>query len=84
MQIPSVRRPPCRCSTGLVPVLETTKGSTTNGQVFIILSGVLIVAIANKGEALRMEIAATANNAALRTLNLSGLDKLTDVLDRAG
>ena len=67
-----MRRPPDRCSTGLVPVLETTQGNITNGQVFIILSGVLIVAIANKGEALRMEIAATANDAALISLNLAG------------
>jgi len=43
-----------------------------SGQVFIILSGVLIVAIANDGEALGMEIAATANDAALISLNLAG------------
>jgi len=55
-----------------VPILETTKGNTTNGQVFIILLAVLIVAIANNGEALRMEIAATANDAALISLNLAG------------
>jgi hypothetical protein len=55
-----------------VPILETTQGNITGGQVFIILSGVLIVAIANKGEALRMEIAAAANDTALRTLNLPG------------
>jgi hypothetical protein len=68
----SAAPPLCRCSIGLAPILETTKGNITNGQIFIILSGVLIVAIANTGEALRMEIAATANDAALRTLNLSG------------
>jgi hypothetical protein len=34
-----------------MPILETTKGNITNGQVFIILSGVLIVAIANGNEA---------------------------------
>jgi hypothetical protein len=53
------------------PVLETTKGNTTSGQGFIILSGVLIVAIANRSDVLGMEIAATANDAALRTLNFA-------------
>ena len=55
-----------------VPVLETTHGNITNGQAFIILSEVLIVAIANRREASGMEIAATANEAALRTLKLAG------------
>jgi hypothetical protein len=55
-----------------VPALETTKANTTSGQVFIILSGVLIIAIANVGEALGIEIAATANDAALISLNLAG------------
>ena len=64
--------PPLPLLHGLAPILETTKGNTTSGQVFIILSEVLIVAIANNGEALRMEIAATANDAALRTLKLAG------------
>jgi hypothetical protein len=69
--------PLCRCSTGLAPMLETTKGNTTNGQAFIILSEVLNVALANKSEASGMGIAATANDAALKTLNLSGPDKVS-------
>jgi hypothetical protein len=68
----SAASPLCRCSIGLAPILETTQGNITNGQFFIILSGVLIVAIANRSEALRAEIAAAANEAALRTLNSAG------------
>ena len=49
----SAASPLCRCSIGLAPILETTKGNITNGQFFIILSGVLIVASANDSGALQ-------------------------------